>query len=271
MSGCARRESISEACRAPLWRVGGRRSCVGASRRLLIGAMLVLSVLACSGPPLAVPRGETPPLSASQGFLVVHVDTELGIEKLFADSLEVARDLPAGRHIWIIPVQAGSYRWSGIRFTIHDQHVRTLRPELRRYARTGQIAPQFLDDRPIHQDDLDRIRERKTMRGKGFLSVSGPDEFAFEVRAGTINYPGHLLIALADPESGTVAGISIRNRNHAAMGMRKIAKSHPRLVERYPIRFAGLERDEFLELYSREREKLSAESRSESEGSRGLR
>ncbi|MFO0690130.1 MAG: hypothetical protein U0900_15640 [Myxococcota bacterium] len=233
--------------------------------------MLVLSALACAGPPLAVPRGEAPSLSADQGFLVVHIDTELGIERLFADSLEVARDLPAGRHIWVIPVSAGSYRWSGVRFTVHSQHVRTLRPELLRYARTGQIAPQFLDDRPIHQDDLDRIRERRSVRGKGYMPVAGPDEFVFEVRAGAINYPGHLLIALANPESGTVGGISIRNRNHAAMGMRKLARTHPELVGRHPIRFAGLEHDEFLELYSRERDALNAEGRPEAGRPRGER
>ena len=136
-------------------------------------------------------------------------------------SRPIARDLPVGRHLWIIRAKAGQYRWGGIRLLAQDHGSATIRPE------------------------------RKL--------ESGRDEFAFDVEAGKINYPGHLLVRLRAPALGMRSGLSIRNRNHAAMAIRLLSKSHPDLIASRPIRNAGTSGDRFLDFYSRERDRLLAE------------
>lgn len=204
----------------PPLRSAGRRSC-------RVRFVLLLVVFAglhagCAGrPPTPVAPGASSSLAADEGFLVVHVDAELVVEKLDAGLLPIARDLPVGDHLWIIRAKAGRYRWSGIRLLAQDHGSATIRPK--------------------REDE------------------SALDEFAFDIEAGKINYPGHLLVRLRAPALGIRSGLSIRSRNHAAMAIRRLSKSHPELIESRPIRNAGTSGDRFLDFYSRERDRLRAE------------
>jgi len=180
----------------------------------LFASSLLLSGCA-SAPPASVKPGPFEPLGAGEGFLVVQVDTELGIERLQADRAVIARDLQPGEHLWLIRLPAGRYRWSEVRLTAQWHGTKTIRPE----TFTAR------DDR----------------------------EFSFDVEAGAVNYPGEIVIRLRDDDAGIVDGLSLRNRNHSAIAVRTLAKTHAPLLAAHPIRYAGESGDEFLQYYTRMR------------------
>jgi acetyl esterase/lipase len=185
----------------------------------------VLAFLGCaSGPPTPVPGGGGEPLSSDEGYLVIHVDTDVAIERIAAGGQDFVRNLQPGRHLWLVRAKAGRARWTSVKLT-----------------------PQPSNSGPI--------------RPKAF-SVLNEKEFEFEVEAGAVNYPGDLVIRLADPDAGIMAGISVRNRNHSAMAVRKLAKTHSGLLAAHPIRYAGSSGDEFLQFYTKERDRLAKNARS---------
>jgi hypothetical protein len=187
----------------------------------LLVALLVLQSSCASGPSEIVHPGRFERLAGGEGFLVIHVDAELGVEKLDAGRIPIARDLPVGNHLWIIRAKAGRYRWTGVRLVAQRHGSDTIKPD----------------------------HERE----------SGADEFSFDVEEGKINYPGHLLIRLRMPALGIASGVSIRNRNHSAMAIRRLSKSHPELIAGHPIRYAGTSGDRFLQFYTQERSRLRGE------------
>lgn len=195
------------------------------SARLSIPLMVALGILAagCAGaPPTPVAPGASEPLADDEGFLVIQIDTAVTVERVQAGALEVARDLPAGEYVWIIRAKADRYRWDGIRLAAQLHGDSTIRPEP--------------------------------------AGVYNEKEFDFSLEAGQVNYPGHLLIELVTPSAGIGAGVSIRNRNHSAMAIRKLAKTHAKLLAAHPIRYAGSSGDGFLDFYTRERDRLAVKS-----------
>jgi hypothetical protein len=195
------------------------------SAGLLVSFVIALGILAvgCAGaPPTPVAPGASEPLADDEGFLVIHIDTAVTVEKVRAGPIEVARDLPAGEYVWIIRAKADHYRWDGIRLAAQLQGSSTIRPE------PGGV-----------------LNEK---------------EFDFSLEAGQVNYPGHLLIELVSPSAGIGSGVSIRNRNHSAMAIRKLAKTHSKLLAAHPIRYAGSSGDGFLEFYTQERDRLGAKA-----------
>lgn len=196
---------------------------VAAGLSILLGVALGILAAGCAGaPPTPVASGASEPLADDEGFLVVHIDTAITVERVQAGSLEVARDLPAGEYVWIIRAKADRYRWDEVRLAAQLHGTSTIRPEP--------------------------------------AGVFNEAEFDFSLEAGKINYPGHLLIELVSPTGGVGSGVSVRNRNHSAMAIRKLAKSHSTLLAAHPIRYAGSSGDGFLEFYTRERDRLGATS-----------
>ena len=185
---------------------------------LLSAFLLSIGLLACasSAPPASVMPGAFEPLASDEGFLVVQVDNDLAIERLHAGSHVLVRDLQPGQHLWLIRMKAGTYRWSGVRLLAQSQGGSTIRPE----------AVGVLDEK----------------------------EFEFDVEAGAVNYPGEIVIRMDAPQYGIESGITIRNRNHSAMAIRKLSKSHTALLAAHSIRYSGSSADEFLQFYTRARD-----------------
>ena len=191
----------------------------------LVACLLSVGLLACasSAPPASVTPGPFEPLASDEGFLVVQIDSDLGVERLQAGSGVIARDLQPGRHLWLVRMKVGTYRWSGVRLLAQSQVDNMIRPES--------------------------------------VGVLNEKEFEFDVEAGAVNYPGELVIRMNEPESGIVSGVLVRNRNHSAMAIRKLSKSHAPLLAAHPIRYAGSSGDEFLQFYTRERDRVASEGK----------
>jgi len=186
-------------------------------RRLGLTTMLACLLGACAGaPPAIVVPGAFDPLEPGVGFLVVQIDSDLGVERIQAGGIVMAQDLHAGRHIWLVRMKEGPYRWTDVRLVAAQSRDATIRPEA--------------------------------------ITVKNEREFVFEVEAGQLNYPGEIVIRMRDPDRGIAAGVTVRNRNHSAMALRKLMKTHSELVAAHPARYAGWSGDEFLQFYTRERE-----------------
>ena len=187
----------------------------------LVAFFLALGLLACasSAPPPSVKPGPFEPLKSDEGFLVVQIDSDLGIERLDAGTRVVVRDLQPGQHLWMIRMQAGSYHWTGVRLIAQSHGTKVIRP------------------------DTVGVLEKK--------------EFEFGVEAGAVNYPGEIVIRMDAPEYGLESGVTFRNRNHSAMAIRKLSKSHAALLAAHPIRYSGSGADGFLQFYTRARDARS--------------
>lgn len=214
---------------------GCRRATGPRSDGLLL--LIALLLVGCAGAPLAAVRpGPFEPLAADEGYLVVQIGTSLAIREVEAGGLVIARDLQPGEHLWLTRVKAGRYRFSSVRL-----------------GSVGQGSP--------------------VLRPKSF-GVWNQREFDFDVKAGEVNYPGHLLVRFYDRRLGAGAGIAVRNRNHSAMAIRALSKTHPELIAAHPLRYAGYSGDQFLEFYTRERDRLKksgdakAEARAREGGTR---
>lgn len=179
----------------------------------ILVVLFALSTACVGGPPVAVRPGPFEPLEAGVGFLVVQIDSDVGIERLDLDGRAIVRDLQAGQHLWIIRLEEGSYRWTAAR-----------------------LAPRSVGS--------GRIETKR-------IKVLDQEEFEFDVEAGEVNYPGEIVVWLADPDDGIWGGVSFRNRNHSAMAVRKLSESHPELLAAHPLRYAGTRGDEFLQFYTR--------------------
>ena len=79
------------------------------------------------------------------------------------------------------------------------------------------------------------------------------EEFGFDVRAGSINYPGALVVR-SNPVARSAPGhVRVRSLDRAAMALRMLLEDHAGLLASRPLRHAGAGRDGFLEHYARER------------------
>jgi hypothetical protein len=73
------------------------------------------------------------------------------------------------------------------------------------------------------------------------------DAWSFTVEAGKINYPGVLEI---EGREG-VANLALRTFNRSAIAHAELTRRYPLLLERFPMRYAGSRRDDFLDHYLR--------------------
>jgi len=94
----------------------------------------------------------------------------------------------------------------------------------------------------------------------GFLRLERDAEFAFQIRPGASNYPGALIVR-AHPTTRSAAGaVRVRNRNHAAMAVRRLRDRHAALLEAYPLVYGGASGDSFLDYYTGQRDSRRSEA-----------
>ena len=193
-------------------------------RAILLGACLLfyLMLSGCATRMEIVEPGTPVELREDEGLLIVHVDTDVHLKRISIRSGTVATELPEGDHLWIVRARAGNSGWRRVDFG----------------KEVGRRAYIFVEQ-------WDGLNE---------------NEFKFDIKAGRINYPGALIVRSKKSEPGWPRGwISVRNRNHSAMAIRRLLKEHPVLLESLPIRFGGSSGDEFLKFYTTERDRVSSD------------
>lgn len=81
---------------------------------LLFPVLILVGVFGCA--PLVVPIDVSAPieLAPSEALLIIHIDTEVALERLWLNSHPLVQSLGKGRHAWIVRVREGSYRWRKI-------------------------------------------------------------------------------------------------------------------------------------------------------------
>jgi len=70
-------------------------------------------------------------------------------------------------------------------------------------------------------------------------------EWNFTVEPGRINYPGVFEIGGSEPR----ISLRLRTFNRSAMALADLKRRYPAMVERFPMRYAGSRRDDFLDYY----------------------
>ncbi len=82
---------------------------------LLLPTFLLVGILGCAAS-LIVPIDASGPieLAPNEALLIVHIDTEVALERLVLNNRSVARSLAEGRHVWMVRVPVGSYSWKRI-------------------------------------------------------------------------------------------------------------------------------------------------------------
>jgi hypothetical protein len=178
-------------------------------------------------PPEIVMPGSGPDTSGDAGILVLHVDTNVPLSGLEANRRLIRGELAKGRYVWLVHLPAGRYAWTEVAFAAN--------PKL------GNVPSWCPRNRIVRFDPLTDLHgvERS--------------EYEFDVEAGTINYPGELILRADYGICGMVGRARIRNRNHSAMALQSLMKTHAAIVDGLPIRYAGSSGDEFLQFFVRER------------------
>jgi len=170
-----------------------------------------------------VPPGTLVELAEDEGLLVIQIDTDVPLEDVRLTAGSVAQGLPKGQYIWVIRVPARRYAWQQI-----------------------DMGSEAGIDGRYKMSDVELLHE---------------GEFEFEVVPKSINYPGELIIR-SDPFDRSSGRRSIRNRNHSAMAIRRLRKTHASLIDAFPIRYAGWSGDGFLDFFTRERQSIPSSNES---------
>lgn len=189
----------------------------------------LLALAGCGGKQVAVqPPGLVPELGEGEGLLVIHVETEVPTTYLMLSGYRIDANLPVGRHLWVLRIPEGRYRWTeiGLKDSVRD-HI-----DLREIYRLLRRNDDFVAD----------------------------DEFAIDVRAGSINYGGELLVTSSWKWRSAGWGYWVRHRNHSAMALRRMSDRYGDLIDAFPLRYAGSDRDRFLDYYTETRARLAAGS-----------
>ncbi len=97
-------------------------------------------------------------------------------------------------------------------------------------------------------------------RYRRIYEIDSDDEMRFDVQAGTLNYPGELVIREGPLSSWGYPTLIVRNRNHAAMAVRALQKRDPRILQARTLHYAGSSKDTFLDYYTHERDERTARS-----------
>lgn len=185
---------------------------------LFFPSLTLVAVLGCAAP-LVVPINASGPieLASNEALLIIHIDTDIALESVVLNNRSVAQSLSKGRHVWMVRVREGSYRWQ-------------------------------------------RIEIGKLLRNRLKFQLEADDELRFEVKAGKINYPGELAIRSGALSRWGNETLIVRNRNHSAMAVRELRESYDSILRSFPLHYAGLSGDGFLEYYMRMRDQPAAES-----------
>ena len=165
-------------------------------------------------------------LGSNEGFLILHVDTDVPIAGIELNGETIASGIAVGHYVWLVRAIAGSYRFTALQFINLPGHQRRER-----------------------SDTNENIRFRSTGRIKRHqkLYLTSDDEFRFEVERGSVNYGGALVVR------GTRERIDVSSRNHVAMAIRMLSDRDAEVVASHPLRYGRLSEDGFLDYYSRER------------------
>lgn len=92
------------------------------------------------------------------------------------------------------------------------------------------------------------------------------ERLGFDVEAGSINYPGTLVVKRLPSRSAdgfVIRGnqwLGIRTANRSAQAFRALERQHPCWLDAFPLRYAGSSRDEFLARYLELRRRRSVTS-----------
>jgi hypothetical protein len=201
-------------------------------RRIRASSIVLVALLAslaapltgCVGPSLWRLDLDRPiDLDEDEGLLIMHVDTDARILQLILSRARIVEEIEIGKHLWITKLPAGRYSWIG-----------------------------------VHTQGWRRRKNRYELQRDSYLR---PAELDFEIRAGSINYAGELIIRETRRRNGHL-WINFRNRNHAALVTRELLRSHPELLDAFPLHSATVSGDAFLDFYQAEKVRLyeSAES-----------
>lgn len=196
----------------------------------LLAGLIMSSLAGCTAAKMEIyPPTGGEPLGADEGLLVIHVETNVPIESIEASGLRTRSRLSIGTHLWIVRAGAGQYRWDQI-----------------------MIPPSVGYSGVL---DLSNFRVRRKVKDWVW-----DDEFAFDVEAGKINYPGQLIVLSEEHARSVGRGYSVRNRNHSAMAIRTLLETHGELIQSLPVRYSGSGDDAFLDYYTRMRDASKKES-----------
>ena len=185
---------------------------------LLFPMLILAGAIGCAARPVTPidPSGPIE-LAPNEALLILHIDTDIALRSLTLSNRSVAHSLGKGRHVWMVRVPEGDYRWKSI-----------------------------------------EIRGRQ--RGSAQILLESDEELSFVVEAGKINYPGELAIRSSALSRWGAGEVIVRNRNHSAMAVRELKGSYDALLSAFPLHYAGLSGDGFLEYYSKKRGGPAAES-----------
>jgi len=86
-------------------------------------------------------------------------------------------------------------------------------------------------------------------QGTLLVDFGRKEPWSFRVEAGRISYPGQLVFRGAEL-LWTEHRMEARSINRSAMVFQRLRKLYPELLARYPIRYTGRRRDDFLERYT---------------------
>jgi hypothetical protein len=81
------------------------------------------------------------------------------------------------------------------------------------------------------------------------IDIRANQSWSFRVEAGRISYPGQLVFRGAEL-LWTAHRMEARSINRSSMVLQRLQKLYPGLLARYPIRYTGGRRDDFLERYA---------------------
>lgn len=206
-----------------------RSAAAAAARARVLSCLCAGLLAACAGSvPPPVQPASAPPLGPKEGFVILDVDTDVAVAEVVMDRFVAARNLPKGRHRWVVRLPAGRYRWIYVEFGSESGH-----------------------------------RERYPVRNMVLSDAKRDprDEFRFEVVAGAINYPGSAIIRTSDFGRSAALPIDFRIRNHSAMAVRRLLDTHAEIFEAYPVRYAGERGDTFLEHWESLRRRVARSGR----------
>lgn len=156
-------------------------------------------------------------LEPREALLVMQIDSDLPIRELSFSNLDIRTPIEAGEHFWIARVRPGAQSWKSV----------------------------YIDGNSGYKGRYRIVRSKFHRRG----------ELDFTIEPGAINYAGKLIIRKSSVGYRR-AWITLRIRNHAAMALRSLEKSHGDLLDMYPLRSAGTSGDGFIEFYAAERKRF---------------
>jgi dienelactone hydrolase len=85
-------------------------------RPILLAAILLGSSACAMAPLQPVVPGVPVELGEDEGLVVVQIDTEIPLEQLSLDRAVVSGAISSGRHIWLVRLATGRYRWKRVAF-----------------------------------------------------------------------------------------------------------------------------------------------------------